>query len=148
MCSHDEGQGGIMAVLTGNPQPLTDDDPREVGPCELVARIGSGGMGRVYLGRTSDGRELAVKVVRAEFADDVEFRHRFRQEVAAARRVHGAFTAEVVDADTEGYRPWLATAYVPGPSLHEVVTTRGPMPARSVRLLACGLAEALRSIHA
>jgi serine/threonine protein kinase len=137
-----------MAVSTGERQPLADDDPREVGPFRLVARIGSGGMGRVYLAHAGGGRELAVKIVRTEFADDAEFRHRFRQEVAAARRVHGAFTAEVVDADTEGERPWLATAYVPGPSLHDAVTTRGPMPARSVRLLACGLAAALRSIHA
>lgn len=129
------------------PLPLNDGDPRRVGPYRLEARIGAGGMGRVYLARTVGNRPLAVKVVRPEFADDAVFRSRFRQEVAAARRVHGMFTAEVVDADVDGPLPWLATVYVPGPSLHDVVAGHGPLPAPEVRSLAAGLAEALRDIH-
>jgi serine/threonine protein kinase len=116
-------------------------------PYRLEARIGAGGMGRVYLARTVGGRPLAVKVVRPEFADDTEFRGRFRREVAAARRVHGMFTAEVVDADVDAPLPWLATVYVPASSLQDVITGRGALPARSVRSLTTGLAEALREIH-
>jgi serine/threonine protein kinase len=127
---------------------LTGDDPQLVGPYRLRARIGAGGMGQVYLAKTAGGRPVAVKVVRPELGDDAEFRRRFRQEVAAARRVHGMFTAEVVDADVDGPRPWLATAYVPGPSLGDVVAEHGVMPARWVRSLALGLAEALQVIHA
>nr|QEO74600.1 serine/threonine protein kinase [uncultured bacterium] len=104
-------------------------------------------MGRVYLATGPDGEQVAVKVVRPDFADDTEFRLRFRHEVAAARRVHGRFTAEVVAADVDGERPWLATEYVPGPSLRDAVAERGPMPPDAVLLLAAGLAEALRAVH-
>jgi hypothetical protein len=128
-------------------QPLTDDDPRQAGPYLLTGRIGSGGMGRVYLATGPDGEQVAVKVIRPDFADDTEFRLRFRHEVAAARRVHGRFTAEVVAADVDGDRPWLGTEYVPGPSLRDAVAERGPMPPDAVLLLAAGLAEALRAVH-
>ncbi|MCM2423621.1 serine/threonine protein kinase [Streptomyces sp. RKAG293] len=105
-------------------------------------------MGWVYLGRSASGRALAVKVVRPEFASDAEFRLRFAREVEAARAVSGAFTAAVVDADTEGDPPWLATLYVPGPSLAEAVRADGPLAESAVRLMAAGLVEALQAIHA
>jgi outer membrane protein assembly factor BamB len=104
-------------------------------------------MGVVHLARSGSGRRLAVKVVHAEFAKDPEFRGRFRQEVAAARRVSGAFTAPVVDADPEGARPWMATLFIPGPTLAEYVKRNGPMPPAQLRRLMAGLAEALRDIH-
>ncbi|MFL6118615.1 serine/threonine-protein kinase [Actinophytocola sp.] len=128
--------------------PLVGSDPVEAGPYRLSARIGGGGMGRVYLAYTPGGRAVAVKVVRPELAEDPEFRRRFRQEVDAARRVRGMFTAELVDADPDGEPPWLATAYVPGLSLQDAVTRHGPLPTRSVRLLVAGVAEALQSVHA
>jgi hypothetical protein len=127
---------------------LSGDDPETVGPYRLRARIGAGGMGRVYLAHSPGGRPLAVKVVRPELAGDPEFRARFRQEVAAARRVRGMFTAEVVDADTEADSPWLATAYVSGPSLQDAVREHGPLPVESVWLLVAGVAEALQAVHA
>jgi serine/threonine protein kinase len=104
-------------------------------------------MGRVYLGTTQSGRRLAVKIVRAEFADDPEFRRRFQQEVAAAQRVQNFYTAPVIDADLNGPVPWLATAHVPGPSLAQAVFESGPLPAGTVRILAAGVAEALQAIH-
>ncbi|WP_275561493.1 serine/threonine-protein kinase [Streptomyces sp. 5-6(2022)] len=123
------------------------EDPEYAGQYQLEARLGSGGMGVVHLARSPSGRRLAVKVVHAELAEDPEFRARFRQEVAAARRVSGAFTAPVVDADPEGPRPWMATLYIPGPTLAEHVKRSGPLaPDETVRL-AAGLAEALRDIH-
>jgi serine/threonine protein kinase len=123
-------------------------DPRLIGPYRLVGQLGSGGMGRVFLGMSAGGRPVAVKIIRAELAADPEFRSRFGREVAAARRVNGLFTALVVDADIDAPVPWLATAYVPGLSLAETVKERGPLSARSVMSLAAGLAEGLSAIHA
>jgi serine/threonine protein kinase len=128
-------------------EPLLDDDPREIGGYRIVARLGAGGMGCVYLGVTQSGRRLAIKVVRPEFADDLEFRRRFQQEVAAAQRVQNLYTAPVIDADLMGRVPWLATAHVPGPSLADVVQEEGPLPLGSVQVLAAGVAEALQAIH-
>ncbi|MEU9861489.1 serine/threonine-protein kinase [Streptomyces sp. NPDC047971] len=127
--------------------PLSLDDPREIGGYRIHARLGSGGMGVVYLAHTPAGRPVAVKAVREEFAADPEFRRRFAQEVASARRIHGLFTAQVVDAGVDAAVPWLATAYVPGPSLQQLVERHGPLPARTVLLLVAGIAEALQAIH-
>ncbi|MEU8516776.1 serine/threonine-protein kinase [Kitasatospora sp. NPDC048722] len=129
-------------------QSLEDDDPRRVGEYRLLRRLGAGGMGRVYLGRSARGRTVAVKVVRPELTGDREFRARFRREVDAARRVGGEWTAPVLDADTEGDRPWVATGYVAGPSLSAAVRQFGPLPGASVRALGVRLAEALAHVHA
>lgn len=104
-------------------------------------------MGGVYLGRSRGGRVVAVKVVRPELADDPEFRERFRREVAMARSVGGIWTAAVIDADPDAEQPWLATEYVPGPTLHRAVADHGPLPEHTVRGLAAGLAEALAAVH-
>ncbi|MFE2390708.1 serine/threonine-protein kinase [Streptomyces althioticus] len=128
-------------------QPLQDDDPRTVGGYRLAARLGAGGMGRVYLAHTRGGRAVAVKVVRSELADNPTFRRRFAQEVRAARTVKGAYTAELIDADPEAVPPWLTTLYVPGPSLTEAVARRGPLPETAVLWLTAGIAEALQAIH-
>ncbi|MBK3568090.1 PQQ-binding-like beta-propeller repeat protein [Streptomyces sp. MBT62] len=122
-------------------------DAESVGGYVLGDRLGSGGMGVVYLGRSASGRQVAVKVVHAQYAQDEEFRARFRQEIAAARRVSGAFTAPVVDADPDAEVPWMATLYVPGRTLAEVVEKDGPLGGRALRTLALGLVEALRDIH-
>ncbi|MFJ8636162.1 serine/threonine-protein kinase [Streptomyces sp. NPDC093568] len=121
--------------------------PEYAGHYRLESRLGSGGMGVVHLARSTSGMQLAVKVVHAEFARDPEFRGRFRQEVGAARRVSGAFTAPVVDADPEAERPWMATLFIPGPTLAEHVKRNGPMDPAQLRRLMAGLAEALRDIH-
>jgi serine/threonine protein kinase len=105
-------------------------------------------MGRVYLAFTPGGRPVALKMIRTEFGDDEEFRARFRQEVAAAQRVHGLFTAQVLDADPDAPQPWLATSYVPGLSLREAVSEYGPLPRATGLLLTAGTAEALQAIHA
>ncbi|WP_327688627.1 serine/threonine-protein kinase [Streptomyces tubercidicus] len=123
------------------------EHPEYAGQYRLEARLGSGGMGVVHLARSSSGLQLAVKVIHAEFAQDPEFRGRFRQEVAAARRVSGAFTAPVVDADPDAERPWMATLHIPGPTLSDHVKRNGPLAVDEVRRLASGLAEALRDIH-
>ncbi|MEV5749625.1 PQQ-binding-like beta-propeller repeat protein [Actinoallomurus sp. NPDC052308] len=123
------------------------DDPRRIGPYAVLAELGAGGMGRVHLCRSEGGRLVAVKVVREEFADDPGFRRRFRREVEAARAVNGFFTAPVVDADADGPLPWLATAYIPGPSLGDAVRDHGPLPEPAVRALGAGLAEALLAVH-
>nr|WSY52634.1 serine/threonine protein kinase [Streptomyces sp. NBC_00886] len=128
-------------------QPLGDDEPTVVGPYRLLGRLGSGGMGRVYLGRSAGGRTVAVKIVHPHFALDEEFRARFRREVDAARRVGGAWTAPVLDADPEAAVPWVATAYAAGPSLSAAVADGGPLPTASVRALGAGLAEALTAVH-
>jgi len=121
--------------------------PDYAGHYLLESRLGSGGMGVVHLARSTSGLKLAVKVVHAEYAKDPEFRSRFRQEVAAARRVSGAFTAPVVDADPDAERPWMATLFIPGPTLSEEVKRNGPLPTEKLRRLMAGLAEALRDIH-
>ncbi|MGW3014015.1 protein kinase domain-containing protein [Streptomyces sp. NPDC001219] len=123
------------------------EHPEYAGQYRLEARLGSGGMGVVHLARSSSGLLLAVKVIHAEFAQDPEFRGRFRQEVAAARRVSGAFTAPVVDADPDAERPWMATLHIPGPTLSDHVKRNGSLAVGEVRQLASGLAEALRDIH-
>ncbi|MEU3597439.1 serine/threonine-protein kinase [Streptomyces sp. NPDC006798] len=129
-------------------QPLQPDDPRLVAGYRIAARLGAGGMGRVYLSHTDGGRPVAIKVVRPELADAPAFRQRFRREITAARRVRGAYTAELIDADADGTPPWLATLYVPGPSLTQAVARRGPLPPRAVLWLMAGVAEALEAIHA
>ena len=127
---------------------LQPEDPQLIGPYRLRGRLGTGGMGRVYLGLSPGGRAAAVKVIRADLAQDPEFRTRFRREITVARKVSGLFTAPVIDADLDGPVPWLATAYVPGPSLADAVSARGPLPPHSVLALARGLAEGLSAIHA
>ncbi|MFI8192937.1 serine/threonine-protein kinase [Streptomyces sp. NPDC085946] len=121
--------------------------PAYAGHYRLESCLGSGGMGVVHLARSTSGMKLAVKVVHAEFARDPEFRGRFRQEVGAARRVSGAFTAPVVDADPDAERPWMATLFIPGPTLAQEVKGNGPLPPSQLRRLMAGLAEALRDIH-
>ncbi|MFC7883118.1 serine/threonine-protein kinase [Streptomyces sp. NPDC057376] len=128
-------------------QPLQDDDPRAVGGYRLAARLGAGGMGRVYLSHTRGGRPVAIKVVRSELADDQTFRRRFGREIKSARKVKGAYTAELIDADADGTPPWLATLYVPGPSLSGAVARGGPLPVPAVLWLMAGVAEALQAIH-
>ena len=127
---------------------LQPEDPQLIGPYRLRGRLGAGGMGQVYLGLSPGGQAAAVKVIRADLAQDPEFRARFRREIAVARKVSGLFTAPVIDADVDGPVPWLATAYVAGPSLADAVSQHGPLPPRSVLALAKGLAEGLGAIHA
>ncbi|MGW4897800.1 outer membrane protein assembly factor BamB family protein [Kitasatospora sp. NPDC004240] len=127
---------------------LTAHDPRRIGPFEVLARLGAGGMGLVYLARSPAGRRVAIKTVRAELAEDDLFRVRFAREIAAAKTVGGFYTAAVVDADADARVPWLATAYVPAPSLEDLVGECGPLPVGAVRWLVAGIAEALQSIHA
>ncbi|AXG81991.1 protein kinase domain-containing protein [Streptomyces paludis] len=126
---------------------LRGGDPAEIGGYPLEARLGSGGMGTVFLARTSSGRPVAIKLIHQHFAGDEEFRIRFRQEVAAARRVSGAFTAAVVDAAPEAEQPWMATTYIEGPTLAQLIAAKGPLNGVELRKLGIGLAEALRDIH-
>ncbi|MFF9347800.1 PQQ-binding-like beta-propeller repeat protein [Streptomyces sp. NPDC014734] len=126
---------------------LRGGDPAEIGGYPLEARLGSGGMGTVFLARTSSGRPVAIKLIHQQFAGDDEFRIRFRQEVAAARRVSGAFTAAVVDAAPEAEQPWMATTYIEGRTLAQHIAAEGPLDGAELRRLAIGLAEALRDIH-
>ena len=127
---------------------LAVDDPRVIGEYRLRAQLGSGGMGRVYLGLSPGGRAVAIKVVHPDLARDTEFLRRFGQEVAAARAVSGIYTAPVVASGLSEHPPWLATAFVPGPSLDQVVTEHGPMPEQALWPLLAGLVEALQAIHA
>ncbi|MCK9903855.1 hypothetical protein CC117_16805 [Parafrankia colletiae] len=127
--------------------PLWSDDPRRVGPFLLRGRLGAGGMGTVYLGHAHGQQPVAVKVIRADMASDPDFRRRFEREVAAMRRVESRFTAPLITADVGAPRPWLATAYVYGPTLRASVERNGPLPAESVLMLAAGVAEALLAIH-
>ncbi|POX60353.1 serine/threonine protein kinase [Streptomyces sp. Ru62] len=131
-------------------QPLRATDPRHIGPYAATHRLGAGGMGEVYLAESRTGLRLAVKVVRAEHAEDRTFRARFRHEVRAAQTVGGAdtYTARVVDADTEAERPWMATEFVSGPNLRDAVLDHGALPRPAVRILAAALGEALTAIHA
>lgn len=142
------GSGGGAGRGGPGMRPLADDEPVTIGPYRLLGRLGAGGMGRVYLGRSAGGRTVAVKIVHPHFALDEEFRARFRREVEAARRVGGAWTAPVLDADPDAPVPWVATAYAAGPSLASAVTGTGPLPEHTVRALAAGLAEALTAVHA
>jgi outer membrane protein assembly factor BamB len=136
-----------MAPQRGTGSGAEAELPEYAGQYRLESWLGSGGMGVVHLAASTSGLRLAVKVVHAEFAKDPEFRGRFRQEVAAARQVSGAFTAPVVDADTDSPRPWMATLFIAGPTLAEHVKRNGPMPPGQLRRLMAGLAEALRDIH-
>ncbi|MGW6023381.1 serine/threonine-protein kinase [Streptomyces sp. NPDC055099] len=131
-----------MPVSSPAPAPAT-----YIGPYRVIRELGAGGMGRVHLAASRSGRAVAVKVVRPELAADPDFRRRFKAEADAARAVSGAFTAPVIDADPEGPQPWLATAYIPGPSLTDALDAHGPMPESTLRILGGGLAEALAAIH-
>ncbi|WP_256804794.1 serine/threonine-protein kinase [Frankia sp. ACN10a] len=128
-------------------RPLTDTDPRIMGPYRLHYRIGAGGMGVVYLGFADEDRPVAVKVPHEAYASDPEFRARFRSEVTAARHVQASTVARVINAEVEGSRPWLATEYVPGPTLHAAVLEHGPLVDRHLDNLTIGLAAALEAIH-
>ncbi|WP_225801829.1 PQQ-binding-like beta-propeller repeat protein [Streptomyces sp. NK15101] len=136
-----------MPPLRGTGADRYAEEPEYAGDYRLQACLGAGGMGVVHLASSASGLRLAVKVVHARYAEDPEFRARFRQEVAAARRVSGAFTAPVVDADPDAVRPWMATLYVPGPTLADQVKRNGPLSPAELRRLTAGLAEALRDIH-
>jgi eukaryotic-like serine/threonine-protein kinase len=128
-------------------QPLPPNAPQRIGDFTLLAALGRGAMGSVYLARSPGGRPIAVKVAKAELADNPQFRERFRREVEMARSVGGFWTATVVGADPDAERPWMATEYVPGPTLQQAVQDYGPLPERAVRRLAGGLSEALVAIH-
>ncbi|WP_044568875.1 serine/threonine-protein kinase [Streptomyces iranensis] len=155
---HDHGRLAVPPVGAGQRpgwptappphRPLGAADPATAGKYRLEAVLGAGGMGRVYLARTPAGSAVAVKVVHREYAGDASFRKRFEQEVAAARRVQGLYTVPVVDADLRAEEPWLATAYVPGPSLQHAVAESGPLSADAALGLVARVAEALQSIHA
>ncbi|NED13180.1 serine/threonine-protein kinase, partial [Streptomyces sp. SID9124] len=128
-------------------QPLEAGEPLSIGAYRLLGRLGAGGMGRVYLGRSAGGRTVAVKVVHPHFALDEQFRARFRREVEAARRIGAQWTAPVLDADPDAPVPWIATGYVAGPPLSAAVTEHGPLPEHAVRVLGAGLGEALAAVH-
>lgn len=131
----------------GHLRPLGPDDPRDVAGYRLLARIGEGGMGSVYLSRTRGNQPVALKVIRREYAQDEEFRRRFEQEATSARRVQGYHIVPVVDHDTTGPQPWLATVYVPGLALDRVLALHGPLPLPTVLQLTGCAAEALHAVH-
>lgn len=144
---HDDGHENGEDNLDGGIKPLATTDPARIGPYLLLGRLGAGGMGRVYLARSEGGRTVAVKVVHPEHVADPQFRARFRREVDAARRVGERYTAPVLDAAPDAEYPWVATGYVPGLSLEQVVRGHGALPAESVLALADGLLRALKDIH-
>ncbi|MFF0064726.1 bifunctional serine/threonine-protein kinase/ABC transporter substrate-binding protein [Streptomyces sp. NPDC005279] len=129
-------------------EPLRTSDPAKLAGHRLLGRLGAGGMGVVYLARSAGGTLVALKVIQAEYAEDTDFRERFRREADTARRMTSPWVASLVDADPEAAQPWLATAFIPGPSLGEAVAAHGPLPVRSLRVLGARLAEALRELHA
>ena len=129
-------------------EALQAGDPPYVGAYRLMGRLGAGGMGRVFLGVSPGGRNVAVKLMLPEHSADKEFRQRFAREVAAARQVGGFHTAPVVDADPDADPPWMVTAYIPGPSLDAVVRSAGPLDPSAMRALGAGLAEGLAAVHA
>ncbi|MGY6021001.1 serine/threonine-protein kinase [Streptomyces spinosirectus] len=126
---------------------LRREDPRVVGSFRLHRRLGAGGMGVVYLGSDKKGQRVALKVIRPDLAEDQEFRSRFAREVSAARRIRGGCTARLVAADLEADRPWFATQYVPGPSLHDKVADGGPLSAADVAAVGAALSEGLVAVH-
>jgi hypothetical protein len=128
--------------------PRREQDPVRVGPFRVVGRVGVGGMGQVFIGLDGERRAVALKVIRPDLADEAGFRERFAREIAVARRVRGRFVAPLVDADTDGSPPWLATGYLAGPTLAEALGSHGPLPVDAVVTLAAGLAEALTDLHA
>src|SRR5215510_9669293 len=147
------GSGGPAAsaipfAVTGGMDSLRPEDPRRVGDYVLAGRLGAGGMGEVFFGRSRAGRPVAVKVIYPVFANDAGFRRRFRLEVEAGRKVGGFHAAQVVDADPDAERPWMVTAYVAGPSLEQVLREHLALPMDSVKVLGAGVAEALGAIHA
>jgi serine/threonine protein kinase len=137
-----DAMGAICAM-----DALRPGDPRQVGAYRLIGRLGEGGMGQVYLGVSPGGKRVAVKVIRADLTEEAEYRQRFEREVRAAREVGGFHTALVVDADPAASPPWMATDYVSGPSLQDVVLEHGPLPLPAATALGAALAEGLAAIH-
>ncbi|WP_245246461.1 serine/threonine-protein kinase, partial [Streptomyces lonarensis] len=146
MAEHDRARPARERNRTGM-RPLRPEDPDALAGFRIVARLGSGGMGTVYLSHMPDGRPTALKIVRAELAESPDFHRQFEREVRAASRVGGRYVVPVLDHDTDGPVPWLATAYVQGPSLGEAVAFHGPVPQQAVVRLTAAVADALRSVH-